>query len=117
MIDLSRDGYTHEQVKNMLHMRKGSRQIRFRYFLLDRNENELAELNTVESGSIEQAAFSDIKRTAKFTIKDTTYVNNEGEISEIDWYTDRIQVFVEFKMPDEYEQRVMDDSEWYFISP
>lgn len=117
MIDLSRDGYTHEQVKNMLHMRKGSRQIRFRYFLLDRNENELAELNTVESGSIEQAAFSDIKRTAKFTIKDTTYVNNEGEISEIDWYTDRIQVFVEFKMPDEYTQAAMEDDEWYFISP
>lgn len=117
MIDLSRNGYSHEQVRDLLHMKHGSRKVRFRYFLLDKNENELAEIShLVESGSIEQSAFSDIKRTAKFTLKDDKYVA-DGEKREIDWYSDRIQVFIEFKVPDWYEQVEEVEDDVYFLQP
>lgn len=117
MIDLSRDGYTHEQVRNVLHMRHGSRQVRFRYFLLDKNDFELAEITeNMLGGTIEQNAFSEIKRTAKFRMKETMYVRN-GKEHEINFNTDRIQVFMEIKMPDEYQQNIVDDEEWYFITP
>lgn len=92
MIDLSRNGYTHEEVVDMLHMKHGSRKVRFRYFLLDKDENEKEEIShLIESGSIEQSAFSAIKRTAKFKLKDN---------SIIDWHTDRIQIYIEFRMAD-----------------
>lgn len=106
-IDLSRDGYTHEQVRDLLHMRQGSRRVRFRYFLLDKNENEKGELKTVESASIEQSAFSDIKRTAKIRLKDDT--------DDIDWNSDRIQIFIEYRIPDWMEQHEVEN--WYFITP
>src|SRR5690625_1544292 len=113
--NLSRNGYTHEQVKDVLHMKHGSRQIRFRYFLLDKNENELAEITTlVESGSIEMAAFADIKRTAKFKLIDSTY-KVDGEEKEINWNSDRIQVFVEFKVPGWFEQEEEFGTDIYFI--
>ena len=117
MIDLSRNGYSHEQVRDLLHMKHGSRKVRFRYFLLDKNENELAEIShLVESGSIEQSAFSDIKRTAKFKLKDDKYVA-DGEKREIDWYSDMIQVFVEFKVPDWFEQVEEVEDDVYFLQP
>lgn len=115
-IDLSRNGYSHEQVVEMLHMKRGSRQVRFRYFLLDKNENEKAEIsNIIEGGSIEQSAFSDIKRTAKFKLKESKYIDRDGEEQDIDWNTDRIQVFVEFKVPDWFEQVEETDTNVYFL--
>jgi len=116
MIDLSRDGYSHEQIKNMLHMKHGSRKIRFRYFLLDKNENKLAEIShLVESASIEQSAFSEIKRTATFRLKDDVH-KVAGVEKKIDWNSDRIQVFVEFKVPDWVEQVEETGSGVYFLS-
>lgn len=99
MIDLSRNGYSHEEIRNVLHMKYGSRLVRFRYLLLDKDENEVAELKTVESGTIEMAAFAVLKRTAKFKLKSIDFMVN-NELRVINWNTDRIQVFVEFKMPD-----------------
>lgn len=100
-VDLSRNGYSHEEVRDILHMRHGSRKIRFRYFLLDKNENEIGEIShLVESGSIEQSAFADIKRTARFMLKDEKFIDNNGNERDINWITDIIQVFVEFEMPD-----------------
>lgn len=100
-VDLSRNGYSHEKVRDILHMKHGSRKIRFRYFLLDKSENELGEIShLVESGSIEQSAFADIKRTARFILKDERFIDNNGNERDINWITDRIQVFVEFEMPD-----------------
>ncbi|MBP1971574.1 hypothetical protein J2Z83_003725 [Virgibacillus natechei] len=78
--------------------------------MLDQNENEILELDNVEGGSVEMASLSDLKRSAKFSMK-------EPEGYDIDYNSDRIQVFVEFKMPTEYEQNIVDDDEWYFISP
>lgn len=73
MLDLSKDGFTHEEVMDMLHSKRGSRQIRFRFDLLDKYENKIIELKSVEGGSIDMSAFSDIKRSAKFTITESTY--------------------------------------------
>lgn len=110
MIDLSRDGYTHDQVRDMLHGLSGSRQVRFRYLLLDKNENVIKELKTVESASVEQASFSSIKRTAKFTLREEAETN-------INWFTDRIAPFIEFKMPDIYTQNEEYINQYAFITP
>lgn len=93
MRDLSTDLYEHQEVIDMLHGKYGTREIRFKYLLLDKNEQPKFELLEVESGSVEMQAFSDIKRTAKFRIRDT---------ESIDWLSDRIQPYIEFKMSDKY---------------
>jgi len=93
MKDLSQGVYTNKEVIDVLHGKYGTREIKFKYLLLDKNEQPKFELLEVESGSVEMQAFSDIKRTAKFRIRD-----NES----IDWLSDRIQPYIEFKMPDKY---------------
>ena len=86
MMNLARDGYTHEQVKQMLHMAHGSRNIRFRYDLLDQQDNFIAELDTVEGGDIEFSAFSDIKRTAKIQLREDSYMKETyATWSDIGW--------------------------------
>ncbi|WP_281659132.1 hypothetical protein [Halobacillus sp. Cin3] len=89
MIDLSRDGYSHEQIRQMLHMAHGSREVRFRYDLLDNDDNFIAELDTVEGGNIEFSAFSDIKRTAKIHLREETYLQEAymswGDIGDKKW--------------------------------
>lgn len=73
MIDLSQKGYSHEEVIDALRMVHGTRRIRFRYNLLDQRHRKLRELNTVSGGSIRMDAFSSIKRTGKFQMKDEVY--------------------------------------------
>ena len=72
MQSLDRNGYTEEQIKDMLLMKNGSRVVKFRYDLLDRQEKKKGELNRVLSGEVSMQAFATIKRTAKFTIQDET---------------------------------------------
>ena len=72
-MNLSRNGYSHDQVKQMLHGEKGTRDMRFRYHLLDEKDNFIAELDQVEGGSVEFSSFSDIKRTAKIDLKEDSY--------------------------------------------
>lgn len=67
---LGRNGYTDEEVKDMLHGKHGSRVVDFRYDLLDRNDRKKGELKRVTSGSISMSAFSNIKRTASFELED-----------------------------------------------
>lgn len=89
MIDLSKGGYTHEQVRDMLHARTGARQVRFRYHLLDKDDNFITELKTVESAEIKQSAFSDIKRTARFSLREATYMQETyatwGDVGAMKW--------------------------------
>lgn len=73
MKDLSRNGYTHEEIKNMLHMVEGSREIAFRYDLVDRFGNKKAELDNITDGQVSFDAFNTIKRTASFTLREFTY--------------------------------------------
>lgn len=72
MQNLERNGYSAEQIRNMLLMKNGSRTVKFRYDLLDRSEKKKGELNRVLSGEVSMQAFATIKRTAKFTIQDET---------------------------------------------
>lgn len=72
-MDLSQKGYSHKRVLDTLRMVHGSRNIRFRYDLLDQEHNKIRELQTVSSGSIRMDAFSSIKRTGKFQMKDESY--------------------------------------------
>jgi hypothetical protein len=73
MQKLERNGYTSEEVRRVLHGASGSRIVSFRYDLLDRYENKKGELYQVSSGEVSMSAFSDIKRTAKFTLRDEEY--------------------------------------------
>lgn len=93
MIDLARDGYTHEQIRDMLHARSGAREVRFRHVLLDRQERPIRELRTVESASIDYGSFATIKRTAKYRLREDADLN-------INWQTDRIASYIEYKMPE-----------------
>lgn len=68
MLPLARNGYTEQEIKDALHGKKGARKMRFRYDLLDKNENKIAVLNNVEGGEVSFAALNDIKRTAQFNI-------------------------------------------------
>lgn len=72
-MNLARNGYSHEQVKQMLHAEKASREVRFRYNLLDKNDNFIGELDQVQGGDIEFSSFSDIKRTAKIKLIEDSY--------------------------------------------
>lgn len=67
---IERDGYTQEEILEVLHSRYNSRNVRFRYDLLDRNEYFVKVLSTVVSGEVSMSAFSTIKRTAKFKIRE-----------------------------------------------
>lgn len=67
---IERNGYSKQEIIDMLHGKNGSRVISFRYDLLDRNEVKKSELYRVSSGEVSMSAFSTIKRTAKFTLED-----------------------------------------------
>lgn len=89
MQSLSVNSYTAKQVDSAL--KSGSRLVKFRYDLLDKNEIFKQKLYTVESGEVEMSSLSQIKRTGKFTIKDDGIIN---------WLTDRIQPYFMLRMPD-----------------
>lgn len=86
MIPLSRDGIKEGDIIDALHFRRGSRTERFSFNLLDKNNNFIRKLNNIEGGSIKHAAFSDIKRTAQFTLVDDGSIN---------FLSDRIQPLYE----------------------
>lgn len=70
---MARGGYTAEQVKAALHA--PNRQIAFRYDLLDSQNNYKRALTTVMGGSISYNSLAEIKRTARFSIKDDGTIN------------------------------------------
>jgi hypothetical protein len=89
--------YTQKDIDDMLHGKTGSRLVRFRFDLLDMNENKIRELHNVESADVSMNSFNTIKRTARFVIRDTPD-------EPIDYLTHRIQPFAEFKLPDKFVQ-------------
>ncbi|MGG3737528.1 LamG-like jellyroll fold domain-containing protein [Aeribacillus pallidus] len=91
MLLLTNYPYSRQEIIDALHGKHGNRQIRFRYDLLDKNDNKIKELDSVIDGEVSMASLSSIKRTAKFRLKDK---------GDINWLTDRIQPFVELKMPE-----------------
>lgn len=67
---IERDGYSREEILDVLHAKNNSRNVRFRYDLYNKEGVFKETLKSVLSGEVEQSAFSTIKRTAKFLIKE-----------------------------------------------
>ena len=84
MLPLARDGYTDQEVREILHA--PSRTENFRYRLLDKEEIEKGWLTTVTGGRISYAGLLQIKRSATFTMT---------EDSNVDYLNDRIQPFID----------------------
>lgn len=101
MLDLSRDGFTHEQIIKALH--SSNRQIDFRYELLDFNNRTKKDLRNVLSAEVSQNMLANIKRTARFSI---------AEDSEIDYLNDRIKPYMRLWIPEPHKRA----REFTFIS-
>jgi hypothetical protein len=84
------EGFTPERIKAIIHMTGGSRKVAFRYELLDKNDNRIGDLSTVSSGEVSHSSLSQIKRTARFNIKDS---------GDIDFLSDRIKPFARLHIP------------------
>jgi hypothetical protein len=89
MQSLARDGFSKAQVILALHY--PHRRIDFRYELLDRNGYKKADLKNVLSGEVSHNALAQIKRTARFTLKDD---------GTIDFLNDRIKPYVRVYVPE-----------------
>jgi hypothetical protein len=87
---LARNGYTEVEVLDALRGRHGTREVSFRYDLLDAENAYLGQLDNVITGSISQSSLADIKRTATFTLR---------ENGQINYLRDRIQPWVRLRMP------------------
>lgn len=70
MQTIERGGYSRQEILDVLHAKNNARRVRFRYDLLDKDENYIKTLDCVLEGEIEMNAFATIKRTAKFKIKE-----------------------------------------------
>jgi len=81
MINLARDGLTHDEVVSILH--SSNRKEWYEVILLDKDENEKGTLKNVKSLSIEYKSLRTIKRTATLTIAESEQA--------IDYLSDRIK--------------------------
>ena len=90
MINLARDGFTHEQIVKALH--SGSVTIDFRYELLDGLNRKKRDLPNITKASIDHSALAQVKRVAKFTI-------NESPSIAIDYLNDRIKPYMRLFVP------------------
>lgn len=89
MLSLNRGGFTTDQVINALHA--ASRVMAFRYELYDKTGAFKKHLTCIMGGVVEYNALADIKRTAKFEIRDD---------GDIDFLSDRIIAVARLRMPD-----------------
>lgn len=91
MLSLTNYLYSKQEIIDALHGKYGQRHIKFRYDLLDKNDQKKGELDNVLGGEVSMASLDSIKRTARFKIKDK---------GDINWLTDRIQPFALLRMRD-----------------
>ncbi|GAB6171987.1 hypothetical protein JCM15765_14650 [Paradesulfitobacterium aromaticivorans] len=89
MQSLDRNGYTADQVKKALH--SSSRVMAFHYDLLDSQNTLKRQLDNVLAASVANNTFADIKRTARFTVRDDGSIN---------FLSDRIKPWARLRMPD-----------------
>lgn len=88
--DRNPNSHTEEEILAALRGVSGVRRLSFRYELLDSGNGYIEDLDSVLAGSIEQNWLSDIKRTAKFTLRET---------GRIDFLSDRIKPHVRLHLP------------------
>lgn len=88
MQSLARNGYTAEQVKAALHA--PNRKLSFKYELLDNTNKYKRDLTEFISASVSNNALAEIKRTARFYLKDDGTIN---------FLSDRIKPYVRLWIP------------------
>jgi hypothetical protein len=84
------EGFTQEQIKAALHFTGGSKKVAFRYELLNRHNQKIGDLSSVESGEVNMQSLAQIKRTARFTLKDNGNIN---------FLSDRIKPYIRIYVP------------------
>lgn len=82
-------------IKDILHMKDGSREIKFRYDLLNSDDIKIGELTALPRGRLGLNSLAQIKRTGKFHFK-------ENEFKDVDWLNDRVQPFFMLKVGEEW---------------
>jgi hypothetical protein len=90
MQSLAVGGYSVEAVQSALHAAR--RDVRFRYELLHPDNSFKADLAGVLSATVRNNALAQIKRTARFSLRDG--------IDAINWLSDRIKPYFQLRMPD-----------------
>lgn len=90
MLELAQNGYTADEVLDVLLSVNGSRTISFRYELLDSDNVKIDDLTNVLAGSVSYNYLADINRTARFTIVDDGTIN---------YLTNRIKPWARVEMP------------------
>lgn len=88
--DNNPNGHTAATILAAIQGSEGFRRWSFRYDLLDANGAKIGDLDNVQAGSVDQNWLGDIKRTAKFEVKEVTYIN---------YLSDRIQPWVRLHLP------------------
>jgi hypothetical protein len=83
-------GYTSDEVLQTLQGAFGTRQMTFRYELLDTHNGVIKEIDNILSASVDYNQLADIKRTAKFSVIDD---------GTIDFLSNRIRPWVRMYMP------------------
>lgn len=106
MLSLERQEYGKQEIINALHGKYAPVQMRFRYDLLDKDNNYIRTLDNVLDGEVNCKSLANIKRTAKFTLRDDGY---------IDYLSDRIQPFVEVYVRSNKQHTAEDNT--YFLQP
>lgn len=96
MLSLERNGYTKQQVIDALHGKYKARELSFRYELLDKNDIKKKNLDTVVSGEVSMSALAQIKRTARFQIKEDPTIN---------YLSDRIKPIARINMGNVTEEK------------
>lgn len=96
MLSLARNGFTAAQVGQALHAPWGTQMVDFRFDVLDTALNYKSTLTSVLSGNVSHDALSDIKRKARFQLRDDSTVN---------YLSDRIQPWAMVYVP----PRIMSD--------
>lgn len=87
MIELARDGYTSQQIKDALHARTGSRNVEFR---IDVIRSGAAIDSLPGEGSIALNTSESIQRTGRFIV-----------YKELDWLRDELRPMMRLNMPDD----------------
>lgn len=93
LLTLNRNGFSADVVKEVLHYKKGSRQINFKYHLLDQDDTYLGDITHLmvsKGSSISLDNQAEIHRSANFRVRDT---------GEINFLKERIQPFAQVWIP------------------
>jgi hypothetical protein len=88
--DRNPNNHTADEVRSELRGLSGARKFSFRYELLDAGNKFIDHLPNVESATVEQNWLADIKRTARFRVR---------EIGGIDYLSDRFKPYVRLHLP------------------